>query len=136
VIDARPLAAIGKITAENSVTKLPQYIAVVEDPKPAAARVSWRGTDAFDVQAEVASGESILIQETFDPSWRAYENGRPIPIREDPVMSFMVLDVPPGSHNIQARFETPLENRIGGVLTASSLLLAVALLVRSRKRPA
>ncbi|HEV8145364.1 MAG TPA: hypothetical protein VGP79_03245 [Bryobacteraceae bacterium] len=134
VIDPRPLDAIGKITAQNSVEKLPQYIAVVEDPKPAAASVTWRGTDAFDVQAEVASGEAILIQETFDPSWRAYENGRPVPIREDPVMNFMILDVPSGSHNIQARFETPLENRIGGVLTASSLMLAVALLIRSRKR--
>ena len=49
-------------------------------------------------------------------------------------MSFMILDVPPGSHNIQARFETPLENRIGGALTASSLLLSVGLLIRGRKR--
>ncbi len=133
VIDPRPLASIPQITVENSITTLPQYIAVVEDPKPSDAKVTWRGTDAFDVQAEVAAGQAILIQETFDPSWHAYENGRAIPVRQDPVLSFMILDAPPGAHNIQARFETPLENRVGQVVTASSLLLAVALMLRGRK---
>jgi hypothetical protein len=51
-------------------------------------------------------------------------------------MSFMLLDVAPGAHNIQMRFETPLENRVGQILFVLSALVIAALCALSfRLRP-
>jgi hypothetical protein len=134
VIKPAGLSQIAPIDSDNSTEMLPRYVGIVEDPRPAPARVTWRGTDAFDVAATTVAGESVLLQETYDPSWRAYENGSPLPIRPDPVLSFMLVDVAPGAHEINMRFETPLENRVGRVLTATSALLAIFMLFRGFRR--
>jgi hypothetical protein len=49
-----------------------------------------------------------------------------------------VIDAPPGEHDIAFVFETPLENRIGWVLTWLSLALVAALLALNyiHRRPA
>jgi hypothetical protein len=129
VIDRSRLRGIERIDADNSIAMLTRYISVIEDPSPAAAPVTWHGTDAFDVQAEVRAGQSVLLQETYDPAWRARVDGRPASIHSDP-LSFMIVDVPEGSHKIEMRFETPLENRIGGALTLASLAMVIALFAR------
>ena len=72
--------------------------------------------------------QSVLLQETYDPAWHAYEQGREIPVRQEPVMDFMLLDVGPGAHTITLRFETPLENRVGAGLTVISLIAVLALI--------
>jgi hypothetical protein len=82
------------------------------------------------VKAEVAAGQSVLIQETWDPAWRAYVGGKHVPIRRDPVMHFMLVDTGPGTHELEVRFETPLENRVGQVLMVLSLGLVGWLLTR------
>ena len=82
----------------------------------------------------LAKGQSLLVQETYDAAWRAYENGRPVSIRREPVMNFMLLDLPEGAHDIRMRFETPLENRLGQIAFVIGLG-AVLLLVVSRRAP-
>ena len=71
----------------------------------------------------------MLLQETYDPAWHAYEKGRPLSIRPDPVMGFMLIDVPEGSHFIQVSFETPLENRIGQAVLVLALAVVAALVL-------
>jgi len=78
------------------------------------------------IKASVADGQSILLQETYDPAWRAYENGKRLAVRKDRVMEFMLIDAGPGDHTIDMRFETPLENRIGLGVAILSLLLVIA----------
>ncbi len=130
VVNSSQIAAIEPIQWDNYIGTLARYVAVVENPAQSPTTVTWKSFDEAEVHAQVAAGHSILFQETFDPAWRAYENGRPIPIRKDRVMNFMLLDVldgdvPEGPHTIQLRFETPLENMIGRVI--STLGLAVIL---------
>ena len=60
----------------------------------------------------------------------AETNGQPIPIRKEPVMNFMLLDVPEGAHAVQLRFETPLENDIGRVISAFGLAVIMVLIWR------
>lgn len=73
------------------------------------------------------------MQETYDPAWRAYENGNPLAIHLEPVMHFMLVDLPAGNHSIQLRFETPLENRIGQGITLLGLVSLFGLLIRGYK---
>jgi hypothetical protein len=45
-----------------------------------------------------------------------------------------VIDAPPGEHDIAFVFETPLENRIGSMLTWLSLAVAATFLVVKPRR--
>jgi hypothetical protein len=130
IIDSAQLAAVGPIRGGDDFPTLSRYVAVVEDARRKPAQVTWHGFDSVDIQATVSRGEAILMQETYDPSWRAYENGQTLPIKPDPTMGFMIVDVPPGAHHIEMRFETPLANRVGLAVTLLSCVLAALLLCR------
>jgi hypothetical protein len=130
VVNSAQISAIEPIQWGNYAGTLARYVAVIENPQQQQTTVTWKSFDEAELQARVATGQSILFQETFDPAWRAYENGQPIPIRKDPVMNFMLLDVPEGAHAVQLRFETPLENDIGRVITAFGFVVIMVLIWR------
>ena len=69
----------------------------------------------------------MLVQEAYDPAWRAYENGRAVPVHIEPVMNFMLLDVPKGHHQITMRFETPLENTVGSFISGLGVAAVITL---------
>ena len=120
VVDKAALAAAGGDTK--------QYVSVIENPDQPLTAVTWKGFDEVTVSATTAPHQSVLLQETYDPGWHAYEQGREIPVRQEPVMDFMLLDVGPGAHAITMRFETPLENRAGAGISVISLIAVLALI--------
>jgi uncharacterized membrane protein YfhO len=91
-------------------------------------------TDSLRVKARLQPGQRLLVQETYDPSWRGYENGRAVPIAKD-AMGFLLLDPGPGDHDLLLRFETPLENRVGALLTLLAFLVIAWLAMRRRVSP-
>lgn len=129
VIDTQALAAVGKVRGGDDVETLTKYVGEVEKPGQPAASVTWSDFDHLGLHATVTEGQSILLQETFDPYWRAEENGKALPVRIEPVMGFMLIDAPPGTHRIQMRFQTPLENRAGQVISGLSVLAMAALML-------
>ena len=94
------------------------------------------GTDGMNVRANLAPGQSIVVQESYDPAWHAWSGGKALPLHKD-AMGFMVIDAPLGSQDITLKFVTPLENQVGRVLTAISGLATLALIgmgVRENRR--
>ena len=85
--------------------------------------VSWR---SLRIRTRVGEGESVVVQVSYDPGWRAYSAGRPLVIRKD-VTGLMRIDPPPGEHEILLNFETPLENRIGRAISLAALAAVVLL---------
>jgi hypothetical protein len=120
VVDGAKVLAIGELTDGDDLDRLRPYVAMVEAPQPATT-VEWSGFDRARVRAEVGPGQSVLVQETYDPEWRAYAGGRRVPVKRDPVMGFMLLETGPGQQQVEMRFETPMENRAGGGLVLGSL---------------
>jgi hypothetical protein len=116
----------------RSIEDLRAYVDVVENGPDSPAALGRSGTDAMVVSAKLDPGQSVLVQETFDPAWQAWSNGKRLPLRKD-VMGFMVVDTPPGEHEIRLVFVTPLENRVGWALTAISVLLLVWLFIRRER---
>jgi hypothetical protein len=135
VVNSSQLAAVGPIRGGDDSDTLTRYVAVVEDPQQSPTQVTWKSFDDAELQARVPPGDAILLQETYDPAWHAYENGRPIPIRREPVMDFMLFPVPEGDRTIQLRFETPLENWIGRVISVLGSAIILALFWIGRRRP-
>jgi hypothetical protein len=128
LVDAGRLAEIGKIAFGDDGASLRRYLAEVENPNQNPISVRWVDFEHMAVQAQVPSGQTLLLQETYDPAWRADEDGRPLTIHPDPVMGFTLVDLPEGNHQITLRFETPLENRVGQVISILALLIVMGLM--------
>jgi hypothetical protein len=112
---------------DTDVANLKPYAELLE--ASAAPAMRWEGTDAFRIEANVASGEALLALVTYDSAWRAYSGGRRLAIEKD-AMGFMLIDAPPGAHDVRVVFELPLENAVGRVMTATSAALVIFLLTR------
>ena len=72
------------------------------------------------------SGEELLVQETYDPNWRAYVDGKLQTIRRD-AAGLMLVDLPPGNHFVRMVFETPIEVLVGRAATCLTVALFVFL---------
>jgi len=131
VVTTSEMAALGPVQGGADVEALTRYVAAVENPAQGPAQVTWKSFDEAEVRANVAAGQAILLQETYDPSWRAYEDDRPAPIRREPAMNFMLLQVPEGRHVIQLQFGTPTENQIGRIVSVLAFALVFALIGRA-----
>ena len=102
------------------------YVDVVEKGPDSPVALDRQGTDAMLLRARVAPGQAILVQESYDPAWQAWSNGQRLPIHAD-AMGFMVVEAPPGEHQVRLAFVMPAENRVGWMLFGISLLLLAAL---------
>ena len=120
-MDAAGLKAVPAIAGGLDEAGLRRYLAEVERSELPEVRVGWKGYDEIQVGVITTPGQAVLLQETFDPAWHAYEEGREVPVRREAVMDFMLLEPGPGEHAIRMVFETPRENRAGqGIFLASA----------------
>jgi hypothetical protein len=134
VVEEAQLKGIGEVRSGNHPDDLATYVSAIEDPARPEVKVVWHGFDEVVMETTVKPGEDILLQETWDPAWHADENGKALPVRVDPVMGFMLIDVPEGMHKIRMRFETPLENRVGQVLFFVTIIVLAGLMFRKRAK--
>jgi hypothetical protein len=132
VVESTRLSAQHPPRDIQDLERLRAYVDVVENGPDSPAALERSGTDAMVVSAKLDPGQSVLVQETFDPAWQAWSNGKRLPLRKD-VMGFILVDAPPGEHEIRLVFVTPLENRVGRALTAISVLLLVWLFIRRER---
>jgi len=137
VVDRARIRSVEPV-AQTNLALLEAYDAVIEQGPDSPAAATWSGPDTLWVHARVAPGQSVLVEETYDPAWHAYAEGKALTVYRDRGADFSVIDAPPGEHDIKFVFEMPLENRACRVLTCVSLAIAAGLLIYSRKtgRPA
>jgi hypothetical protein len=128
VVETGKLNALKPPRANDDVEYLGAYADVVEKGPDSPPTLARDGTDAMRVRAKVEPGQSIVVQESWDPAWQAWDGGKQLPLRKD-VMGFMVVDAPPGDREIRLAFVTPLENRIGRLVTLATLALLLSLVV-------
>ncbi len=126
IVDTEKLNALHKPRANDDVEYLQAYANVIEKGPDSLMTLAWQGTDAMKLNAAVAPGQSVLLQESYDPAWHAWSGGKALAIRKD-AMGFMVIDPPPGTQEIQLRFMTPLENQLGRLLSGLSVLAILGL---------
>jgi hypothetical protein len=135
VVETAQLDARKKPRFNDDVEYLRAYVDVVENGPDSPVTLERQGTDAMLLRARVGPGQAILVQETYDPAWQAWSNGKRLPLHAD-AMGFMVVGAPPGEDRVRLAFVMPAENRVGWVIAGISLLLLAALAtqaVRPRK---
>jgi hypothetical protein len=123
VVDTAAIQAMPPFADGLNEAGLRQYLAQVERADRPEVRVEWKGFDEVALGADVGKGQAVLLQETYDPAWRAYERGHELPVRADHAMDFMLIETGEGQHEIEMKFETPLENRVGqGMFVLAAVL--------------
>jgi hypothetical protein len=120
VVEAAGLRRIAEFGGAPDPDALRAYNAVVEQGPDAPVAIAWQGSDSFQAHASLAPGQLLLIQESWDPAWRAEVDGKDIPVHPDPI-GFIAADAPAGEHDVRFRFSLPLENAIGRVVTGLAL---------------
>ena len=136
VVETQKLNALKPPRFNDDLEYLHAYADVIEEGPDSPAMLTREGTDAMRVHARLDAGQSVVVQESYDPAWHAWSAGQPLAVRKD-AMGLMAIDAPPGNHDISLRFVTPLENQVGRVVTAitSMVILAlVALGIRVERR--
>jgi hypothetical protein len=126
VVERNVLLSLGHIRPGEELEKLTRYISLVERGPDVEVKTKRPGFESMDLAVLASDGQSLLVQETFDPAWHADSEGKPLSIERDP-MGFMLVEAPAGTHTIHMHFDTPLENRIGWVLTAFTAVTLVGL---------
>jgi hypothetical protein len=126
VVERDKLRAVKPPRFNNDVEYLQAYVDAIENGPDALPILKRQGTDAMRVRAAVAPGQSIVVQESYDPAWHAWSDGKSLPVYKD-AMGMMVIDAPPGDREIAIAFVTPLENRIGRVVTVLTMVVILGL---------
>ena len=128
VVETSRVSSLPAIGLEGDPKTLRAYVEALEKGPDARALTEWQNVDSLRIRAEIAAGQSLIVQETYDPQWRAEAGGASVEIRKD-ALGQMLIEAPPGRYDIRLVFDTPLENRIGKFISLFSALIVIALLV-------
>ena len=127
VVDTERVSSLTAMGLDGDSKTLHAYAAALEKGPGSRAITEWQNVDSLRIRAEVAAGQSVVVQVAYDPQWRAYAGVASLEIRKD-ALGQMLIQVPPGRHDMRLVFETPLENQIGKIISLFSALTVVALL--------
>jgi hypothetical protein len=135
VVDRSALDQLPKIRNQGDLEYLQKYVAVYENGPEAPTTTRWQGTDELIYEgAPTAANQSIIVQNSYDPNWRAQSNLGPLPVGKD-ALGFMRIDAPPGVTKIHFTFTKPLEKSAGeGILVIT--VLATGWILYKQRRPA
>jgi hypothetical protein len=132
VVDSAKLAAATTPPNNDDLPSLLGYVDAIEHGPDSPATLKHLTTDVMVAHARLDAGQSLVVQETWDPAWQASMDGARLPVRKD-AMGFMVVDPPAGDRTVTLEFVMPLENRLGWALTGFSLVALAVLVFRKEK---
>lgn len=137
VHDARqvaPGAALGELaggTVDPRRTALlevaPPLLAQPADPQADAAMVTASAPDRLTVRTRTDAAGLLMLSEVYDPGWRAYIDGRRVPVRVAD-HALRAVPIPPGEHAVELRYE-PGSLKLGVAISAASAAALLAALV-------
>lgn len=133
VVDPKQVERVKPPQSDADIESLNAYVAAVERGPGAPASTKWEGSDRLAIRAKIEPGQQVLVQVTHDTAWRAYAGDRRLAIRRDP-MDFMLVESPPGEHEIRLVHELPRENMAGRALAILSGLALLGLVIWDRRR--
>jgi hypothetical protein len=127
VLETRVLDALRPVQfISGNRDQVKAYADAVEGGPDAPVEMRWLGPDEIRLHARLRPGDTLLVQESYDPAWRAEAGGRRLVVRRD-AMDFMRIDAAPGEQDVRLTFRVPLENRVGRVVSGLAVLVVLGL---------
>jgi len=135
--DERALARLSDpaFDVQRTVLVPPNTVGVPPQPGRLSERVNVEQRSANELRAKVAlpSAAVLLFAESYDPGWKAYVDGRPVPVFRAN-FNFMGLVVDAGGQELLLRYEPRRFVLALGLSLAGVAALAVCLIRLLRKR--
>lgn len=100
------------------------YVAALDDPSLPEAPLRWLSTDRARIHAEVARGQAVSVQVTYDPGWEARLDGRRQTVHGDSLGMIVIDPDRAGACDIDLEFTGGLERllcRLASAFTAAGL---------------
>ena len=133
VVDEQVMARLPAIPVSNDDSaQLKAYVDAMETAQTLAP-TKRSSPGKIDIAAVTGPGQSVAVQESFDPGWNAWIDGKPAPVMED-VMHFMRVRTSPGDHKIRFVYSSTIEVRAGRWVSVATLLLLGAICLRTRNQ--
>ena len=95
--------------------------------------------DRLELDVRTAAGARLAVNSHYMPGWVISMDAAPAPIVLQPASGYLEVDVPPGSHFVDARFRnTPIRSAANAVSAAATAawLLGSVMVLRNRRRVA
>jgi hypothetical protein len=108
------------------VAPLQTYVAALGNP----ADIRWTSNHRAEIRADLASGEVISVQVSYDPGWSAGVNGAPIPITSDGLELMVLHPGCAGECRIDLEYAGPPELRAARAFRVLALLVCAALALK------
>lgn len=124
VVDRAKLNSMRGVGWQEDREGLRAHREMLESGPEAPVDMQWEGTDAFRVKTRIAEAQSLVVQVSYDSSWRAETDGKPLLLSKDH-LGFIRADPPPGDHEIRFHFAVPTSNKIGRVVTLLCLCFVI-----------
>jgi hypothetical protein len=106
---------------------------VTSKPMPApAAHITRYQSSRVAVEADTTAPSVLMLTDTNYPGWRAYLNGRRVPIVSANYL-FRGVVVPPGKNVVEFAYE-PNSFRLGAAIALAALIMLSGLLLRERRQ--
>ena len=110
-------------------------LSAAADTTPGTANVTHYDCNAITVKADMTRPGLLVLSEDYHPDWKAYDNGKPVPILQA-YHTFRAVALEPGQHEVVFRYESRWY-KLGSYLSGVALLffiatLAIVCIVRRR----
>jgi hypothetical protein len=125
VVQASALQAV-RPSGPGDYPSVLRYVEVIEHGPDTPLEFQMIGSDGMRLRSRLDAGQMLLVQQTYDPAWKAYSGGHAVTVSRDP-LGFLLVDPGPGDHEVALQFETPLENRLGSMAFGATLLALAGL---------
>jgi hypothetical protein len=119
----------------NEDTALVQSLPMGPASSSSAARISFYSSQQVRIEADTESPAVLMLNDANYPGWRAYVNGKRVPILKADYL-FRGVILPAGSNVVEFAYE-PMSFRLGALVTSgtlAALAIAAALAFRRRQR--
>jgi hypothetical protein len=117
---------------------VPQYFSGIPLEKAialdegASAKTLRHGGQSEDVQVDSAAGTRVMFYTRYFPGWTARIDDQPAALQPHGEQGLILVSVPAGSHVVRLRFEDTLIRQVGAVISAVSLVIALAIVWKWR----
>ncbi len=120
-----------------------EYLPIwVDDPddtvKGGDIQITTGDAEIYDIHTKMLSYQFMLeskslaavrIGTVYFPGWKAYRNGKFIPLAPEPATGLLTFNVPQGKHLMEIHFEDTIIRQIGAYITLGTLGILCALVV-------
>ena len=111
-------------------------LAASADTTASPVNVTSYDCNAITVKADMAGPGLLVLSESYHPDWKAYDNGKPVPVLQA-YHAFRAVPLGPGQHEVVFRYESRWY-RLGSYLSGAALLFLTAMLAAvciARRKP-